>query len=275
MAVAAVPDLRVVRVASRTMRSARRRTRQTGGTACTYDELPGGANAVVVATPPAQHRREAERAVAAGAVALVEAPLAATLEDADRLVASAGRRVGYAEALVHSPVVIEAVAACRRLGQLTHLEVRLAQGRPDWGHHLDPSWGGGALLDPGVHAVALTLLTAAPARLRRVQARPLDGHGLEVDDDASLTLEFDSGLRAQVRATWRAAAPAWDAQAASPNGAVRLELVPRPTVELNGAPLALPAPPPGVASPQLHHLGYVTQLSALAADVDAGRPPTP
>jgi predicted dehydrogenase len=98
---------------------------------------------------------------------------------------------------------------------------------------------------------------------------------LEVDDDASLTLEFDSGLRAQVRATWRAAAPAWDAQAASPDGAVRLELVPRPTVELNGAALALPAPPPGVASPQLHHLGYVTQLSALAADVDAGRPPTP
>jgi predicted dehydrogenase len=276
LAAEAQPDLRVVHVASRSTRSARRRAAQTGGVACGYDDLPGGADVVVVATPPALHRREAERAVAGAAVALVEAPLAATLDDADRLVAAAqGGSVGYAENLVHSPAVVEAVAACRRLGSLTHLELRFAQGRPDWGDHLEPSWGGGVLFDLGVHPIALALLAAAPARVTAVEARLLAGAGLELDDDATLTLAFDSGLRAQVRVTWRAPAPKWEAQAASPQGAVRLELVPHPSVEVNGVPVALPSPPQGLASPQLHHLGYVAQLEALTADIDAGRPPRP
>lgn len=277
LAAEALPDLRIVHVASRSNRSARRRAAQTGGIACGYDELPGGADVVVVATPPALHRREAERAVGGSAVALVEAPLAATMDDADRLVAAADRggRVGYAENLVHSPAVVEALGACRRLGSLTHLEVRFAQGRPDWGDHLEPSWGGGALFDLGVHAVTLALLAAAPAHVTAVEAQLLAGGGLELDDDATVTLAFESGLRAEVRATWRAPAPTWEAQAASPAGAVRLELVPHPSVELNGAPIVLPTPPPGLASPQLHHLGYVAQLQALTADIDAGRPPTP
>jgi predicted dehydrogenase len=277
LAVEAQPDLRVVHVASRSTRSARRRAAQTGGVACGYADLPGGADVVVVATPPALHRREAERAVAGGAVALVQTPLAATLDDADRLVAAAaqGGRVGYAENLVHSPTVVEAVAACRRLGGLTHLELRFAQGRPDWGDHLEPSWGGGALFDLGVHAIALALLAAAPARVMAVEAQLQAGDGLELDDDATLTLVFDSGLRAEVRATWRAPAPTWDAQAAGPEGAVRLELVPHASVEINGVPVALTSPPPGLASPQLHHLGYVAQLEALSADIGAERPPTP
>jgi len=277
LAAEALPHLRVVHVASRSSRSARRRAAQTGGVACGYDELPGGVDAVVVATPPTLHRREAERALEGSAVALVEAPLAATLEDADALVAAADRggRVGYAENLVHSPAVVEAVGACRRLESLTHLDVRFAQGRPDWGDHLQPSWGGGALFDLGVHAVTLALLAAAPARVTAVEAQLLAGAGLELDDDATLTLAFDSGLRAEVRATWRAPTPTWEAQAASPKGAVRLELVPHPSVELNGEPVVLATPPPGLASPQLHHLGYVGQLEALAADIDAGRAPTP
>jgi predicted dehydrogenase len=277
LAAEAQPDLRVVHVASRSTRSARRRAAQTGGVACGYADLPGGADVVVVATPPALHRREAERAVAGAAVALVETPLAATLDDADRLVALAaqGGRVGYAENLVHSPTVVEAVAACRRLGSLTHLELRFAQGRPDWGDHLEPSWGGGALFDLGVHAIALALLAAAPARVTSVEAQLVAGAGLELDDDAKLTLAFHSGLRAEVRATWRAPAPMWEMQAASPQGAVRLELVPHPSVEVNGVPVALTSPPPGLASPQLHHLGYVAQLEALSADIDAERPPTP
>jgi predicted dehydrogenase len=277
LAAEALPDLRVVHVASRTTRSAQRRAAQTGGIACGYDELPGDADVVVVATPPALHRREAERAVRGSAVALVEAPLAATLEDADQLAVAAARdgRVGYAENLVHSPTVVAAVRAWRRLGSLTHLEVRFAQGRPDWGDHLLPSWGGGALFDLGVHAITLALLAAAPARVTAVEAQLLAAAGLELDDDATVTLSFDTGLRAEVRATWRAPAPTWEAQAASPNGAARLELVPHPSVELNGTPVSLPRTPLGLASPQLHHLGYIAQLEALTADVDAGRAPTP
>jgi len=276
LAADAVPDLRVVHVASRRGLSASRRAEQTGAVVCRYDDLPGGADAVLVATPPAQHRREAERAVEGGALALVETPLAATLLDADALVALAGRgRVAYAENLVHSPAAAEAVSACRRIGALTHLEVRFAQGRPDWSEHRhDPSWGGGAFFDLGVHAVAVALLMAAPARVVAVEKAELtSGARLEVDDDATVTLAFDTGLRAEVRATWRAAAPTWDAQAASATGAVRLELVPDPSVEINGAPLRIPPAPSHAVSPQLHHLGYIGQLEALAADVASDRRP--
>jgi predicted dehydrogenase len=275
LAADAVEGMHVVHVASRRGFSASRRAEQTGAVVCDYDDLPGGADAVLVATPPALHRQEAERAVAGGAAALVETPLAATLADADAIVALAERgRVAYGENLAYSPAVAEAVAACRGMGKLRHLEVRFAQGRPDWGRHrLEPEWGGGALFDLGVHALAVALLAAAPARAVAVEAHVTPGSGLEIDDDATVTLEFDSGLRTQVRASWRAAAPTWDAQAASSTSAVRLELVPNPSVELNGSELRLPEPAPGVTSPQLHHLGYIGQLAALAADVEADRAP--
>lgn len=277
MATDGLPDVWVEQVASRTGGAARRRAKQVGAAACGYEDLPGGTDAVVVATPPALHLREARRAVEGGAAALVEAPLADTLAAADELVelaAGDGAVVAYGENLVHAPAVAAALRTCRRVGDLTHLEVRVAQGRPDSAAHLDAAWGGGAMFDPGVHGVALALLLAAPARVTEVQARLTRARdGLDVDDDATVTLTFDRGLKAQLRVTWRAAAPGWDAQAASPTGAVRLELVPDPTVELNGVPRKLPEPPAGLASPQLHHLGYVGQLAALAADRTAGRAP--
>jgi predicted dehydrogenase len=275
LAARTVEGMRIERVASRREATAAGRAEQTGATACSYDDLPGGADAVLVATPPALHRREAERAVGGGALALVEAPLAATLDDADAIVGLAEQgRVAYAENLVHSPVVAQAVEACRRIGALTHLEVRFAQGRPEGGpDRLDPSWGGGAVFDLGIHALAVALLMAAPARVVAVEAYLSPGDDLELDDDGTVTLTFDSGLRASVRASWRAAAPTWDAQAASATSAVRLELVPDPSVELNGSPLKLPAAPPDLAADQLHHLGYVGQLAALADDIGAARTP--
>lgn len=275
LATDATEGVRVVRVASRHPEAAAQRAAQTGATACRYEDLPGGADAVVVATPPALHRREAERAVDGGALALVETPLAATLADADALVALAGRgRVAYGENLVHSPVVADAVQACRRMGDVTHLEVRFSQGRPEPSpDRLAPGWGGGALFDLGIHALAVAVLLAAPARVVAVRAEVEPGDGLEVDDDATVELTFDTGLRAQVRASWRGAAPTWDAQAASATSAVRLELVPEPTVELNGVALRLPIAPPGLATDQLHHLGYLGQTAAVAADVAARRAP--
>jgi predicted dehydrogenase len=309
MAARAVDGVEVVRVGSRTRAAAARRAAQAGGVPCTLDDLPGDADAVVVATPAAAHPREAARAVDAGAAVLVETPLAATLAGADEIVALARRgRVAYAENLVHSPVVAEAVQACRRMGGTTHLEVRFAQGRPEAGSpRLDAAWGGGVLFDLGVHAIAVALLLAAPDRVTSVveaklsagaggsakrgaggdnadadddtdddtddgaddvpEEEPGDG---EVDEDAVVVLGFDSGLRAEVRASWRAAAPTWDAQAASPTSAVRLELVPEPSVELNGVPLRLDPPPDGLPTDQLHHLGYTGQFAALADALPGG-----
>jgi myo-inositol 2-dehydrogenase / D-chiro-inositol 1-dehydrogenase len=275
MAAGVFDDVRVGPVASRRPENAARRAAQAGGEPARYEDLPGAADAVIVATPPPLHRREAERAVDGGATVLVEAPLAATLADADALVTeSTSAPLAYGENLVHSPVVAEAVGACRRVGELTHLEVRFTQDRPEGGsERTTAAWGGGAGFDLGIHALALALLMAAPARVTRVSADLLAGHGIDVDDDATMTLTFDTGLTAQVRATWRAVAPVWDAQAASATSAVRVELVPDPGVELNGTPLRMPAPPDGLPTDQLHHLGYLDQMGALAADAAARRTP--
>jgi predicted dehydrogenase len=275
LAAGALDDVEVVLVASRHHAHAARRAEQAGGTACRYDDLPGDADVVVVATPPALHLRETARAVESGAATLVEAPLAATLADADRIVDLATRgRVAYGENLAHSPAVADAVQACRRIGELTHLEVRFAQGPPVEGSsRLAAAWGGGVLFDLGVHALAVALLMAAPARVTSVSAQLLAGDGLDVDDDATVTLTFDTGLTALVRAAWRSVAPTWDAQAASATSAVRLELVPDPVVELNGTSLRVPDPPAALASDQLHHLGYTGQLASVAADARAARDP--
>lgn len=275
LAASSLDDLPIVHVASRTTKSAKRRAEQVGAVPCKYDELPGGADGVLVATPPRLHLREAQRAIDGGSAVLVEAPISTTLAAADDLVALAdgGALIAYGENLVHSPGVAEAVRVVRGMGTVTFLEVRLAQGRPDRRSHLASGWGGGALFDLGSHAIALALLLAAPARVVEVEAKATSADDLVVDEDATVTLTFDTGLRAQVRATWRAAAPVWDAQAASKDGAVRLELVPDPTVEVNGVALRLPPAPPRLVSPQLHHLGYVAQLETFAADMEAERPP--
>lgn len=269
-----VDDLRVARVASRRPGATARRARQLDAVPCTYSDLPGGAEAVVVATPPHLHLRETERAVAAGAAVLVEAPLADTLAGADRIEKlAADGLVAYGENLVYAPAVIDAVRACRAIGPLKHLEVRIAQGRPPRRAHLKPDWGGGALFDPGAHAVALALLLAAPARAVAAEAKLSAGQGAEVDDNANLTLAFDTGLRAQVQVTWRRSAPSWHAQASSAGAAVRLELTPSATLEVNGTPISLPPVPPLLTSPQLHELGYVGQLAALASTAATRHPP--
>ena len=155
-----------------------------------------------------------------------------------------------------------------------HLEVRFAQGRPDAGaDRLTPAWGGGALFDLGVHALALALLMAAPARVVAVEAHLLAGDDIEVDDDATVTLTFDTACRPRCGRHGGRRRRSWDAQAASATSAVRVELVPEPTVELNGTPLKLARTPTGLPTEQLHHLGYLDQLAALVGDVAAGRAP--
>lgn len=265
----------VTAVASRRADSATERASQLGAAVRTFDELPAGADAVVVATPPSRHVDDAHRALDAGAAVLVEKPLATTLAGADALVAAdeaAGGRVLYAENLAFAPVVERAVELIAGLGPLHHLEARALQGRPDWGDFLTEGWGGGALFDLGVHPLAVVMLAAAPARVIEVTAR-LDGaHDIAADEHAEVSLRFDSGLRARVVASWGRPSSQWDLQAASVEGVVRADLVPSLGLEHDGEPVAVPAVRPDLPVPQLEQFGYLHQLAALL-DVVSGRPP--
>ena len=262
MAVAAQPSSRVVAVASRRPETARARVQQVGGTPVTYEELPAGADIVVVATPPARHAVDALRAMAAGATVVVEKPLCATLDDADRLVrvVEAGGVLVYAENLLFAEPVSRMLAEVARLGPIRHLSARAVQPRPTWGDFTRRHWGGGVFFDLGVHPLALVLRAAGGTPVG-VRAWYEAAEDVEVEDLASVEIRFESGLVASVEVSWRASDPVWDLQAASDDGVVRLELLPDVALEVSGEPVVLSsAAADGEHPPQLDQFGYVTQL---------------
>ncbi len=274
LAVAAQTDSKVVAVASRTRATADARAADVGGVVVPYDQLPAGADLVIVATPPRRHAVDALRAMAAGAAAVVEKPLCATLDDADRLVrvVEAGGMLTYAENLLFAEAPSRALSEIATLGPLTHLTARAMQPRPTWGAFTERSWGGGVLFDLGVHPLALVLRAARSARPVGVSAAFERSDDVEVEDRASVQLRFDSGLVAQVEVSWREADTIWDLQAASDSGVVVLELLPDLALERSGEPIELPPPPTDVDyPPQLDQFGYIEQLRDAESSAGAGR----
>ena len=277
-AAARIAGFEIVAVASRTPARATEQAARYGARAVAYDELPAGADVVVVATPPVAHAADALRLLETGAAVLLEKPLCRTLGEADAIVAAAaahGERLLYAENLVHAPAVIEMIGRARRLGDLTHLEARTIQALPTWGGFTTDEWGGGALFDLGVHPLALTMLLASAAGAGRptsvsAQLRGGDGHG--TDEHAEVAVHFRTGLRARVVASWQGGPDTvWDVQAASPTGVLRLELLPQVLLEHDGATVVLPTPT--AAIPAVEQFGYLGQLRALVGDVAARRRP--
>jgi predicted dehydrogenase len=274
-AVDQIPAVTISAVASRDPERAAEAARRVGARACRYDELPAGADGVVVCTPPAQHAEMTLAAVAAGAGVLVEKPLCTTLDEADQLVAAAdaGGRIAYAENLVHAPAVQVALTHAGQLDGIDVIDVRCIQPRPTWGDFLTEGWGGGVLFDLGVHPLAIALLLAAPARPVEVRAVLEGADDHPVDEHAQVTIQFDTGLQARVLASWRGTDQAvWDAQASSPDGVVRLELLPHVAVERNGVEVRLPELPDGVPA-ALVELGYLAQMQDFADDLVGGRVP--
>ena len=281
LAVRTLPGGRVVAVASRTPEAAERRAAEVGGRAVTYEELPAGADVVIVASPPERHAADALRAMAAGAAVVVEKPLCTTLADADRLVrvVEAGGLLTYAENLLFADATGVALSEIAAIGRLRHLTARALQPRPTWGDFTRRHWGGGVLFDLGVHPLALLVRAAGSCVPVAVHAELSAGADLEVEDHARLRLRFDDGLVAELEVSWRDDHPVWDLQAASDTGVVRYEVLPELVLERDGEPVTLPAPPtrdPQAESPppQLDQLGYVEQLRDAEAAWRAGRAST-
>lgn len=267
LAVDAQRDGRVVAVASRTHESAAARVAQCGGEVVAYEDLPAGADIVIVATPPDRHAIDALRAMAAGAAVVVEKPLCTTLDDADRLVrvVEAGGMLTYAENLLFAEPTSRALSEIATLDPLTHLAARAMQPLPTWGDFTRRHWGGGVLFDLGVHPLALVVRAASPGRPASVRARFDTSADVEVEDRASVELTFTTGLTATVEVSWREDTPVWDLQAASDGGVVFFEMLPQLTLERSGEPIELPPPPESDHPPQLDQFGYVEQLREAEA----------
>ena len=256
-------ELPITRVASRHREKAKEMAARMGAIACSYEDLPAGADVVVVCSAPQCHAGHALHAIEAGAAVVIEKPLCTTLADADALVEAelAGARIGYAENLAYAPIVQQLLAAIADMGELQHLEVRTLQSRPTWGEFLTEAWGGGALFDLGVHPIAIAML-ATGSKVVSVSAT-LDGaDDHPTDEHAEVTLTFDGGFAATVVSSWRGGeVPEWSVQAASKTGVMRAELLPTLLLEHNGD--EIPIAPVTGSIPQLEQYGYVAQLEAF------------
>lgn len=272
----------ITAVASRTADRAAERAAQLNATAMTYTEMVATplADTAIVSTPPSRHADDTLGLLDAGWAVVVEKPLCTTLEAADALVDAAerpGRRLLYAENLAYSPIVGAFLKRTPELRTLTSLELRTLQGLPTWGDFTSPDWGGGVLFDLGAHPVALVLLVARAARAGRVvtidaQLEGSSDGAHETDEWARVRLTFESGLQANVIASWRDGTQAvWDLQAASATGVLRAEILPATELEHNGDPVPLTTP---TTEPNtIGRLGYVGQLAAFAEDMRHGRSP--
>lgn len=264
-------------VASRSSPRASSLAADIGARAVTYDEATASrlGDIAIVATPPPSHVDDAIRLLDAGYHVVVEAPIACTLADADRLVvaeARVGRPVLYSEHLVSSPTVDTLLGRVGSIGALTHLSARAIQAPPSWRTSNDASWGGGALFDLGVHPVGLALRTAAEAGAGG--ATSLTSVITDAGSDhehGTIKLQFASGLRSTVVVGWQpGATPDWDLQASSASAVLRVDLYPTPTLEHNGEQIGLG--PAVRAADLVDDYGYAPQLKRFWTNIRTGRP---
>lgn len=173
---------------------------------------PARADAVIVATPNALHADLAIRAAKGGLHALVEKPMATTLDDADAMIAAAdaaGTVLMIAQTARFAPPVAAVRAAVRggAIGELRSVRATLRNQGPDawspgaaWFAEPDLS-GGGALMDLGVHlADAIRAITGSEARAVAAMCRPAP----PIDVDAQAVLTLDGGVIASMHAGWDA-----------------------------------------------------------------------
>jgi len=159
----------------------------------------GDVDAVVVATPAPTHAALALAALEAGKDVLVEKPMATTVADGERLVATAerlGRVLAVGHLLEHHPAV-EALVRLARTGALGRVHSvsanRLNLGRIRTGEN--------ALWSLAPHDIAL-LLRLLGREPDAVACAPGGALQSGIPDAAVTTLGFPGGVRARVVSSW-------------------------------------------------------------------------
>ena len=167
------------------------------------DALLEGSDVLVVATPNRSHVDVALEGLERGMAVVVDKPLAASVEEARRLLGAGGRvTVFHNRRWDGDFLTLRRLVAEGELGDVTRLESRFERFRPEvaagvWRESGDAADGGGVLLDLGSHLVdqAVQLLgppTSVYAELDR--RRP----GARAEDDAFVALEHAGGARSHL-----------------------------------------------------------------------------
>ncbi|MGP3960496.1 Gfo/Idh/MocA family protein [Nonomuraea sp. 3N208] len=202
-AIVAEPGMRVAAVGSRNLGRAQALAATLGAESAydSYERLCAdpAVDAIYVATPHAQHLQVAEAAIAAGKAVLCEKPLAATVDDAEkmvRLAREAGVFLMEAMWMRFNPL-IQKIASDERFGEIRSVQASFGFTLPyDPAHRLwAPELGGGALLDLGIYPFGLAqLLLGMPSGLRVTGSLAPNG----VDAETAGVLLYPGGRHALV-----------------------------------------------------------------------------
>jgi len=169
---------------------------------------------VVVAAPNRHHASLALDAIGAGLSVVVDKPLAAGIEDGERI-AAAARAADVVATVFHNRrwdgdfLTLRRLVSDGSLGELVRLESRFERWRPEvdaerWREAGDPADAGGMLFDLGPHLIDQALELLGPASSVYAEVRELRA-GARVDDDFFLALEHESGARSHLWGTMMAA----------------------------------------------------------------------
>jgi predicted dehydrogenase len=158
--------------------------------------------AVYIATPNHLHKEQVLAAAAAGKHVFVEKPLALSVADAEEMVDACERAgvklmVGYLMRFHAYHRHLKAMIEAGDLGQVVFGRAQLTC----WYPPMEGAWrqnlalgGGGAFIDMGTHC--LDLLEMLIGRARQVSAfMGTLTHGYEVEDSATVLVEFEGGAQ--------------------------------------------------------------------------------
>jgi predicted dehydrogenase len=203
----------------------------------TYDdhtELFATVDALIVTTPNHVHEQYATAALEAGIPALLEKPLAHTIESAERIAAAATESdafcmVGFHKRFAHPVEVLIDRRDAGALGEITHVEANFVRRRgiPRRGTWFTDraSAGGGALIDIGAHVIDLSLtlleypaITEVSGSVRREFGGKDDytylemwgeegGGAFDVEDGASGFLRCADGSTVSLEIAWASNRP--------------------------------------------------------------------
>ncbi len=175
------------------------------------------AEALVTAKPDAvsintwsnTHADFAVAAMEAGAHVFIEKPLAETVADAERVVATAertGRKVVVGYILRHHPSWTKLVELARTLGKPLAMRMNLNQQSTGeaWGWHKNLMKSLSPIVDCGVHYVdIMCLITGAkPVRVHGIGARLSDEIAPDMYNYGQLQVTFDDGSVGWYEAAW-------------------------------------------------------------------------
>jgi predicted dehydrogenase len=183
-------------------------------------------DAVINLTPMQFHAEATLKAFAAGKHVYTEKPIATTLADADRIIATArqsGLTLACAPALMTHPEnqEIKRLVAEGTIGKVCYVRARGSHPGPAWllDYPSDPTWfyqpGAGPIFDLGVYPLTFITGVLGPARRvvamsgiaipkREIRAGVAKGKTIDVgiDDNTMITLDFGGACFAHVDASF-------------------------------------------------------------------------